>query len=93
MVEFMPTQWKMQDCIIATELGNGRFLFNFNNEEDMLNILKQGPFHYNYFMFVLVRWELVVDEDYLWIQLLFLYTMGLLVILMVQRMVLTGLYV
>lgn len=25
-----------------------------------------GPFHYNYFIFVLVRWEPIVDEDYPW---------------------------
>lgn len=39
-------------------------LFNFTNEDDLQTVLKQGRFHYNYFMFVLVRWEPVVDEEY-----------------------------
>ncbi|CAG7901579.1 unnamed protein product, partial [Brassica rapa] len=64
----------MADKISACDLGNGRFLFNFDNEEDLNSVLSLGPFHDNYCMFVLVRWEPVVDENYpsmilFWIQL------------------------
>ncbi|KAG2293002.1 hypothetical protein Bca52824_039671 [Brassica carinata] len=74
LIVAMPEQWGMADKISACDLGNGRFLFNFDNEEDLNSVLSQGPFHHNYCMFVLVRWELVVDENYpsmvpFWIQL------------------------
>lgn len=73
----MPTLSKMQDCITVIELGNGRFLLNFNNEDDLQAVLKQGPFHYNYFMFVLVQWEPVVDKDYPWIILVLIEPIGI----------------
>ena len=64
----------MSEKITASDLGNGRFLFNFNNEEDLMSVLNQGPFHHNYCMFVLVRWEPMIADDYpsmvpFWIQL------------------------
>ncbi|KAL0676576.1 hypothetical protein Bca4012_004557 [Brassica carinata] len=67
LIQYMPTQWKMQDRITANDLGNGKFLFNFASEEDLQAVLNQGPFHYNFCMFVLVRWEPIVHDDYPWI--------------------------
>ncbi|KAF8108667.1 hypothetical protein N665_0105s0020 [Sinapis alba] len=63
----MPTQWKMEDRITANDLGNGKFLFNFSSEEDIQKFLRQGIFHYNFCMFVLVRWEPIVHDDFPWI--------------------------
>lgn len=63
----MPGRWGMQDRITANDLGNGKFLFNFTSEEDIKAVLSQGPFHYNYCMFVLVRWEPIIHDDYPWI--------------------------
>ncbi|KAF2591041.1 hypothetical protein F2Q70_00039262 [Brassica cretica] len=67
LIQYMPTQWKMQDRITANDLGNGKFLFNFASEDNLQAVLKQGPFHYNFCMFVLVRWEPIVHDDYPWI--------------------------
>ncbi|CAG7862444.1 unnamed protein product [Brassica rapa] len=44
----MPTQWGLQDQITANDLGKGKFLFKFTNEEDLKSVLQKGPFHYNY---------------------------------------------
>ncbi|CAN6868256.1 unnamed protein product [Brassica oleracea] len=63
----MPTQWGLQDRITVNDLGKRKFLFNFTTEEDLMSVLQKGPFHYNYCMFVLVRWEPVVHDDYSWI--------------------------
>lgn len=63
----MQAQWKMEDRLTANDLGNGKFLLSFTNEEDLQAVLRQGPFHYNFCMFVLVRWEHVVHDDYPWI--------------------------
>ena len=67
LIQTMPAQWKMQDRITANDLGSGKFLLNFMNEDDLQSVLRQGPFHYNFCMFVLVRWEPVVHDDYPWI--------------------------
>lgn len=67
LIKAMPTQWGLQERITANDLGNGKFLFNFTSEEDLKYILSLGPFHYNFCMFVLVRWEPMVHDDYPWI--------------------------
>ncbi|KAF8107201.1 hypothetical protein N665_0125s0029 [Sinapis alba] len=57
----------LQDRITDNELGNGKFLFNFTSEDGINHFLRQGPFHYNYCMFVLVRWEPIIHDDYPWV--------------------------
>ncbi|WZZ88817.1 hypothetical protein YC2023_117396 [Brassica napus] len=64
LIQTMPHQWGLEDRITAIDLGNGKFLFNFSSEEDLNSVLRKGPFHYNYCMFVLVRWEPIVHDDY-----------------------------
>ena len=48
LIVAMPKQCGMSDKISACDLGNGRFLFNFDKEEDLNFVLRQGPFHHNY---------------------------------------------
>ncbi|KAG2291652.1 hypothetical protein Bca52824_038321 [Brassica carinata] len=57
----------MEDRDTANDLGNGKFLLNFTTEDDLNSVLRQGPFHFNFCMFVLVRWEPIVHDDYPWI--------------------------
>ncbi|KAG5410983.1 hypothetical protein IGI04_007302 [Brassica rapa subsp. trilocularis] len=67
LIQTMPAQWKMQDWITANDLGNGKFLLNIVNEEDLQSVLRQGPLHFNFCMVVLERLEPVVHDDYLWV--------------------------
>ncbi|KAG2311366.1 hypothetical protein Bca52824_022923 [Brassica carinata] len=67
LLHTMPAQWGLADRITASDLGNGKFLLTFKSEEDINSVLRQGPFHYNFCMFVLVRWEPIVHDDYPWI--------------------------
>ncbi|KAG2266428.1 hypothetical protein Bca52824_073507 [Brassica carinata] len=67
LLQKMPSQWGMADRITANDLGNGKFLITFSSEEDLSSVLRQGPFHFNFCMFVLVRWEPIVHDDYPWI--------------------------
>ncbi|KAF3515665.1 hypothetical protein DY000_02059969 [Brassica cretica] len=73
----MPEQWGMSEKITACDLGNGHFLFNFDNEEDLNCVLNQGPFHHNFSMFVLVRWEPVIDEHYPSMVLFWIHLQGI----------------
>lgn len=77
LIQTMLSQWKMQDKITASDLGHGKFLLNFKNEEDLKSVLRQGPFHYNFCMFVLVRWEPVVHDEYPWIILFWVKITGI----------------
>ncbi|KAJ4894644.1 hypothetical protein Rs2_21438 [Raphanus sativus] len=36
-------------------------------EDDLNSVLRQGPFHFNFCMFVLVHWEPIVHDEYPWI--------------------------
>ncbi|WZZ78233.1 hypothetical protein YC2023_098805 [Brassica napus] len=67
LLQTMPSQWGLAERIMANDLGNGKFLFNFTNEEDLNYVMAKGPFHFNFCMFVLVRWEPIVHDDYPWI--------------------------
>ena len=67
LLQTMPSQWGLAERITANDLGNGKFLFNFTNEEDLNYVMAKGPFHYNFCMIVLVRWEPIVHDDYPWI--------------------------
>lgn len=67
LISKMPSQWGMEDRLTANDLGNGKFLLNFTFEEDLNSVLRQGPFHFNFCMFVLVRWEPIVHDDYPWV--------------------------
>ena len=48
LIQTMPAQWEMQEKIMANDLGNIKFLLNVATEEDLLSVLRQGPFHYNF---------------------------------------------
>uniref|UniRef100_A0A0D3CRP4 DUF4283 domain-containing protein n=1 Tax=Brassica oleracea var. oleracea TaxID=109376 RepID=A0A0D3CRP4_BRAOL len=67
LLQKKPLQWGLEDRITANDLGNGKFLLNFTTEDDLNSVLRQGPFHFNFCMFVLVRWEPIVHDDYPWI--------------------------
>ncbi|KAF3609569.1 hypothetical protein DY000_02049310 [Brassica cretica] len=67
LLQTVPTQWGVQERVTANDLGNGKFLINFTSEEDLKSVLGKVPFHFNYCMFVLVRWEPIVHGDYPWI--------------------------
>ncbi|WZZ77563.1 hypothetical protein YC2023_098135 [Brassica napus] len=67
LLQKMPSQWGIENRITANDLGYGKFLLNFISEEDLNSVLRQGPFHFNFCIFVLVRWEPIVHDDYPWI--------------------------
>lgn len=60
----LPRIWKLEDRIAGADLGLGRFQFDFEHEEDIHEIMKMEPFHFDHWMLSLVRWEPVVDRRY-----------------------------
>ena len=55
-------------------MGFGKFQFNFKTEEDLEAVVKQQPFHFDYWMLSLARWQpkqskLFPSEIMFWIRI------------------------
>lgn len=54
----------MEDKVSEADFGNGKFHFNFQAEEDIQEVLRNAPYHYDSWMVSVVRWEPVVTSGY-----------------------------
>lgn len=70
-----PRIWQLEGRVVGADLGLGRFQFDFDKEEDIVTVLKMEPFHFDYWMVSMVRWQPSVDPLYpssltFWIRIL-----------------------
>ena len=71
----IPKIWKLEERVTGTNLGFGMFKFDFKSEEEMEAVLKQQPFHFDYWMLALARWhpkrsQLFPSEIPFWVRLI-----------------------
>ncbi|EOA37510.1 hypothetical protein CARUB_v10011684mg, partial [Capsella rubella] len=71
----LPRIWQLEGKIAGADLGLGKFQFDFDNEEDIEEVLKMEPFHFDHWMVAMVRWKPSVDPLYpsaitFWIRIL-----------------------
>lgn len=59
-----PRIWNMEGRVVGTDLGLGRFPFDFEQEEDITEVLKMVPYHFDFWMVSLVRWKPVLEPNY-----------------------------
>ncbi|XP_010514607.1 PREDICTED: uncharacterized protein LOC104790533 [Camelina sativa] len=64
LVANFPKIWKLEDKVVGADLGQGVFPFNFDDEEDILSVLQNGPYHFDGWMVSLVRWEPIISSTY-----------------------------
>ncbi|XP_023635269.1 uncharacterized protein At4g02000-like [Capsella rubella] len=64
LVTTMPRLWKLEGRVKGMGLGSGTFRFDFEREEDLLEVMTMGPFHFNHWMVSIVRWERIIHKDY-----------------------------
>ncbi|ESQ30888.1 hypothetical protein EUTSA_v10011945mg, partial [Eutrema salsugineum] len=64
LLYMLPRIWKMEERVAGADLGLGSFQFDFDREEDIQEVMKMEPFHFDYWMLSLVRWAPVVDPSY-----------------------------
>lgn len=57
LIPFFTEMWKAEGGPVGSELGNGMFQFQFENESNLLAVLERRPFHYARWMVILQRWE------------------------------------
>lgn len=59
-----PRIWNMEGRVVGTDLGLGRFQFDFEQEEDITEVLKMVPYHFDFWMVSLVRWKPILEPNY-----------------------------
>ncbi|XP_024015813.1 uncharacterized protein At4g02000-like [Eutrema salsugineum] len=66
LLAFMPRAgiWDLDGRVQGHDLGNGRFFFDFETEEDLHKVLKRRPCHFNCWTFSLERWESNIRDDF-----------------------------
>ncbi|XP_010447504.1 PREDICTED: uncharacterized protein LOC104730099 [Camelina sativa] len=64
LIANFPKIWKLEERVVGADLGQGVFQFNFEEEEDILPVLQNGPYHFDGWMVSLVRWEPVISSSY-----------------------------
>lgn len=64
VISLLPKEkiWNVEGRVQGMNLGNGRFQFDFDTEEDMNKILDKRPWHFNRWSFSLERWEPFTSE-------------------------------
>ncbi|CAN7049322.1 unnamed protein product [Brassica rapa subsp. trilocularis] len=60
----LPRIWNVEEKVVGADLGLGRFQFDFQEEDDIVEVLKREPFHFDGWMLSIVRWEPVVEDNY-----------------------------
>ncbi|KAL0729774.1 hypothetical protein Bca4012_025867 [Brassica carinata] len=60
----LPKIWQVEGRAVGVDLGLGRFQFDFDLEEDIVELMKMEPFHFDYWMVSLVRWKPVLEVNY-----------------------------
>ncbi|KAJ4910877.1 hypothetical protein Rs2_05498 [Raphanus sativus] len=53
----LPKIWKVEDRVVGTDLGLGKFQFDFQTEEDIQSVMMLQPFHFDYWMLAVARWQ------------------------------------
>ncbi|ESQ33245.1 hypothetical protein EUTSA_v10005260mg, partial [Eutrema salsugineum] len=64
LLYMFPRIWKVEERVAGAGLGLGRFQFDFEREEDITEVMKMEPFHFDYWMLSIERWAPVVDPKY-----------------------------
>lgn len=64
MLFMLPRIWNVEDIVAGSDLGLGCFQFDFDCEDDIVEVIKMEPFHFNHWMLSIVRWEPRVEASY-----------------------------
>lgn len=73
LIPFISDHLQCESRPIGTDLGQGRFQFQFASERDLVKVLENQPYHFARWMIMLQRWEPSVSPSFpnqlpFWIQ-------------------------
>uniref|UniRef100_M4ENM2 DUF4283 domain-containing protein n=1 Tax=Brassica campestris TaxID=3711 RepID=M4ENM2_BRACM len=57
LLVMLPKIWKVEERVTGADLGMGKFQFHFEREEDIEAVLEMQPYHFDYWMLALARWQ------------------------------------
>lgn len=60
----LPKTWVLRGKALGADLGNGRFQFRFDREEDLQCVLLNRPYQHNNWMVILERWEPIISSSF-----------------------------
>ncbi|KAG2277883.1 hypothetical protein Bca52824_060438 [Brassica carinata] len=64
-INLLPARiWNVEGKVCGLNLGNGRFQFDFDKEEDLQMVLNKRPCHFNQWSFAMERWEPFTSENF-----------------------------
>lgn len=65
LIKHMPKRniWDVEGRVRGTNLGNNKFQFDFDKEEDLQKVLLRRPCHFNKWTFSLEKWIPMIEED------------------------------
>ncbi|KFK23554.1 hypothetical protein AALP_AAs59863U000100 [Arabis alpina] len=74
LLPFLADHWKVSTRPVGTDLGQGKFQYQFASEEDLLEVLANMPYHFAHWMIILQRWEPTLAASFpseipFWIQI------------------------
>ena len=66
LLKHMPKRriWDVEGRVRGTNLGNNKFHFDFDREEDLIKVLEKRPCHFNKWSFSLERSTPTIKEDF-----------------------------
>lgn len=64
LIAFFTELWKSDVRPIGSDLGQGMFQFQFQNEADLLAVLEKRPYHFAKWMVMVERWEPTTDPTF-----------------------------
>lgn len=66
LLKHMPRRriWDVEGRVRGTNLGNNKFLFDFDMEEDLEKVLQKRPCHFNRWSFALEKWTPTINEEF-----------------------------
>ncbi|XP_013608449.1 PREDICTED: protein SON-like [Brassica oleracea var. oleracea] len=59
-----PNIWDVEGRVCGVDLGNQRFQFDFDSEDDLQKVLSKRPCHYNKWSFALERWAPHIGDSF-----------------------------
>lgn len=57
LLVMLPKIWKVEERVTGADLGMGKFQFHFEKEEDIETVLEMQPYHFDFWMLSLARWQ------------------------------------
>ena len=73
LISFLADHWKCKSRPFGSDLGQGKFQFQFDNSEDLQAVLENRPYHFGKWMVILQKWEPNISPEFpsqitFWIQ-------------------------